>query len=170
MPMIKTLASFVVFFAPQKQRDSVRCHPSLPSPPQTAELSKRMSFRWKTETPCSTVQPAVQQKYLDLKSATCTSCGWPGCSTRLPPPKLRADGMKAQRRREPRCSKMGRNAARRTTVPYAGRRLEPGLHSQNPHLLPRGAQRSRPLPVVTVKGFVFRQQRMCLYFLSHKLI
>lgn len=73
MPMLKALASFVVFFAPQKQRDGTRRHPSL---------------RWKTVTPCSTVQLAAQQKNPDLKSSTCTSCGWLGCSTRLPPPKL----------------------------------------------------------------------------------
>lgn len=46
--------------------------------------------------------------------------------------------------------------------PSAGRLPEPGLRSQNPHLLPRGAKRSRPLPLVTVKSF--SRQRLSVFF------
>lgn len=46
--------------------------------------------------------------------------------------------------------------------PSAGRLPEPGLRSQNPHLLPQGAKRSRPLPLVTVKSF--SRQRLSVFF------
>lgn len=62
-------------------------------------------------------------------------------------------------------SKMGRNAVSRTDVPSAGRLPEPGLNSQNPHLLPWAAKRSRPLPLVAVKCFAFSRQRLYLFFL-----
>lgn len=53
--------------------------------------------------------------------------------------------------------------------PSAGRLPEPGLRSQNPHLLPWRAKRSRPLPLVTVKSFSLQwAETVCIFFLFLK--